>query len=62
VRANVPAHIALDILFVGHDAWIRFRALRKLWRRALRDDLSEAADTLAQEMLARFERWAGESA
>jgi hypothetical protein len=57
IRANTPAHVALEVRFVDREQWVRFRRLHKLWRRALRDDLREAADLLAEEMLARFDRW-----
>lgn len=60
IRANTPAHVALETRYVDRERWIRFRRLHKLWRRALRDDLGEAADLLAEEMLARFEDWRGE--
>ncbi|HEX8580187.1 MAG TPA: hypothetical protein VF655_11425 [Allosphingosinicella sp.] len=57
IRANTPAHVALETRFVDREHWVRFRRLHKLWRWALRDDLGEAADLLAEEMLARFEDW-----
>ena len=57
IRANTPAHVAVRFRFVGREQWVRFRRLHKLWRRAMRDGLPEAADLIAEEMMERFERW-----
>lgn len=48
-RANAPAHVALDFLFLGARGLCRFERLYWSWRRALRDgDVRQRARTSAR--------------
>jgi hypothetical protein len=50
IRAETPAHIAVEILFVDRPAWVRFKPLHRLWRAALRGGYDDAADLLSRDI------------
>ena len=60
IRANTPAHVALQTCFVDRDQWVRFRRLHHMWLKALRDDMGEALDCISAELRHRFDRWSRE--
>ena len=57
IRANTPAHIALDVHFVGRQDWVRFRRLHRLWRSAIRAGYDQAVDLLSDTLLDRLGGW-----
>jgi hypothetical protein len=56
LRAQTPAHIALDVRFLGTREWARFRRLHRMWRVALRERFGDGVDWLSARLRAQLAR------
>lgn len=59
VRANVPAHLAVDTFFVGREALCRFQRVYGQWRGAAGLACPERNPWLRDELLIGLARWRG---
>lgn len=50
IRAETPAHIAVETLFLDRSHWVRFKPLHRLWRAALRGGYTDAAALLSRDL------------
>jgi hypothetical protein len=57
LRANTPAHVALEVRFLVAREWARFRRLHRMWRVALRERFQDGVDWLSARLRAQISQW-----
>jgi hypothetical protein len=57
LRAQAPAHVALEVRFLGARQWARFRRLHRMWRVALRERFQDGVDWLSARLRAQIAQW-----